>query len=112
MKEYIFYTNEGYTESPIEGMSVENSQVLGRVKADNIQEARTTLLKENSWIEEYGFDIKNANVEQILTENQKKDIALLTDYFLDEGKRNYEKSGMTDDHIFNVLKRLKLLLPE
>jgi len=36
MNEYIFYTNEGYTESPIEDMAVENCQMLGRVMSDNI----------------------------------------------------------------------------
>lgn len=107
MNEYIFYTNEGYTESPIEGMIVENCQMLGRVMADNIQEARTALLKENSWIEEYGFDINNAYIEQILTEKQKNDIALLVDYFWKDEKRNYEESDLKDNHIFNVLKRLK-----
>lgn len=107
MNEYIFYTNEGYTESPIEGMTVENCQMLGRVMSDNIQEARIALLKENSWIEESGFDIKNAYVEQILTGNQKNDIALLIDHFWEDEKRKYEKSGMKDNHIFNVLSRLK-----
>lgn len=53
------------------------------------------------------FDINNAYVEQMLTGNQKNDMKLLIDHFWDDEKRKYEESGMKDNHIFNVLKRLK-----
>lgn len=35
MNEYIFYTDEGYTEGPNEDLPVENCQMLGCVMADN-----------------------------------------------------------------------------
>lgn len=109
MNEYIFYTDEGYTEGPNEDLPVENCQMLDCVMANNIQDARTALLKENSWIEECGFDMNNAYVKQILTGNQKNNILSLVDYLWDDEKRDYEESGMKDSHIFNVLRRLRQL---
>ena len=41
MKEFIFYTFEGYTESPT-GKMVENLQILGFEKGKNENEAFTT----------------------------------------------------------------------
>lgn len=73
MSEYIFYTTEGFTQDP-NGNDVENCQVLGIVFEKNKEEARCNLLKENSWIEETGFDTTYLIVKQILTEEQKADI--------------------------------------
>lgn len=56
MKEYIFYTTEGYTISPNDE-NVDNCQVLGRAKGNDVEEAQQNLLKENPRIEQYGFDI-------------------------------------------------------
>ena len=55
MKEYIFYSFEGYTESPT-GDTVENIQLLGIEKGNNEEEAKENLIKNNKWIEESGFD--------------------------------------------------------
>ncbi|MDN0071690.1 hypothetical protein QVN97_06690 [Bacteroides caecigallinarum] len=54
MKTFLFYTTEGYTESP-NNTSIENCQLLGEADGETVEEAFTNLIKENSWIEEYGF---------------------------------------------------------
>ena len=55
MREFIFYTFEGYTESPT-GEFVENLQVLGFEFGENIINAQKTLMAKNQWILEKGFD--------------------------------------------------------
>ncbi len=47
MDEYIFYTGEGYCESPNEN-KVENFQVLGFEKGQSKEEALCKLLENNS----------------------------------------------------------------
>jgi len=60
MKHYIFLTTEGWTFAPCDAEeaepSVENCQMLGRAWGKNQKEAKANLLKENSWIVEFGFD--------------------------------------------------------
>jgi hypothetical protein len=56
MKEYIFYTAEGRTYPPLEGMDVENCQVLGLAFGNSIEEAKVSLLADNPWIIKCGFD--------------------------------------------------------
>ena len=68
MKEYIFYTCDGYTYPPREGKDVENCQVLGRSEGQNIIEAKRALLETNSWIEECGFNVENIFGKQIVNE--------------------------------------------
>lgn len=54
MKEFIFYTFEGYTISP-KGEPLDNIQILGFERAKNEKEARKQLMQENQWIIEQGF---------------------------------------------------------
>ena len=54
MREFVFYTEEGYTESPT-GETVENLQILRFVKGLDEKDARKKLLQDNSWIIERGF---------------------------------------------------------
>ena len=56
MKTFIFYTSEGYTESPDCG-AIDNCQLLGEAKGESAKEALDNLLKENPWIIENGFHI-------------------------------------------------------
>ena len=56
MHEYIFYTLEGFTESPT-GEEVENCQVLGHAIGADAKEAKANLLENNPWIKEKGFDV-------------------------------------------------------
>ena len=106
MNEYMFFTLEGTTLSPIEGQEVDNCQLLGRANGKTLKEAKSNLLKENPWIEEYGFDCDNIIAEQILTEEQKKDIQTLVEYLYEEEKRHYTEWRYPKDHIFRVIKRL------
>lgn len=61
MKKFIFYTTEGYTEGP-NGSEVDNCQVLGEARAENTEEAFRSLLRENSWIAESGFDVGSGKI--------------------------------------------------
>jgi hypothetical protein len=56
MNEYIFYTPEGYTSAPIEGIEIENCQMLGTAIGKDENEAKNNLLEDNPWIIEAGFD--------------------------------------------------------
>ncbi len=55
MKEYIFYTIEGFSQAP-DGEDIENCQLLGRSHGKDKQDALQNLLKENPWIEQRGYD--------------------------------------------------------
>lgn len=59
MKEYIFYTTEGFSQAP-DGDNIENCQLLGCACGIDKQDALQNLLKENSWIEQRGFTFCNA----------------------------------------------------
>ena len=54
MKTFLFYTKEGYTESP-NNVCVENCQLLGEATGETMEAAFADLLNENPWIEENGF---------------------------------------------------------
>ena len=54
MREFVFYTEKGYTESPT-GEAVENLQILGFINGLDEKDARKKLLRDNSWIIERGF---------------------------------------------------------
>ena len=107
MNEYIFYTTEGYADAPNDGIKIENCQVLGIVRGSNESEAQENLLNENPWITEAGFTPEAFFVRQILTKGQRNDIIALVDYLWADEERHFEESEEKDNHIFNVLKRLK-----
>lgn len=67
MNEYIFYTKEGFTQSP-NGEDVENLQILGFEKAENKENAYYALIKNNMWIKECRFDIQKIESKQVLYE--------------------------------------------
>lgn len=68
MNEYIFYTPEGYTSPPKENMTVENCQLLGFAKGLNKEEALDTLIADNPWIEECGFEVCQIIGVQVIRE--------------------------------------------
>ncbi len=70
MREYLFYTDEGYTEGPREGYPVENCQVLGRMRGADAEDARRLLLRENRWIEEAGFSEERICCEEIVANGE------------------------------------------
>ena len=65
MNEYIFYTPEGHTIAPNENVEVENCQMLGTARGKNEREAKSNLLKENSWIIEAGFNPSEFMIRQL-----------------------------------------------
>lgn len=98
MNEYIFYTCEGYTYPPIEGKEVENCQVIGIAEGQNINEAELTLLDNNSWIVECGFDVGNLIGKQIVNEtlqveiqNSKEQLEFLTNLLDKRQLQKYEE---------------------
>lgn len=66
MKKYIFMTPEGTTISP-NGNDVENFQVIGIVyNTTNEDVALKTLLIENDWIFDGGYNVAEFIVHEIL----------------------------------------------
>ena len=108
MKEFIFYTFEGYTESPT-GKQVENIQILGFDEGKNAKQARTNLLKERPWIVENGFDEREIICKQLLDNKTKDLIKRLIDYNWDAEQKHYEEDSVPD-HIFLTLKKLKRII--
>ncbi len=106
MGEYIFYTIEGFTQSPY-GTEVENSQVLGRAFGKNKEDAKLNFLKENPWIKDAGFDISHIIVKQLLTEEQKIDIKAVVDYLWEDEHKHFQEWHYPKKHIYRILKRLK-----
>ena len=111
MNSYLIYTTEGFTESP-ENIEVENCQLLGRINAENKEQARTLLRKENPWVEEIGFDIDSAFVQQVLTPENKKDIKQLIEYLWKDEEKHFEESNYPQDHIFRIVLKLNQLCEE
>lgn len=115
MNEYIFYTTEGWTEAPNPDADVDNCQFLGRAIRKDSAQAAERLLKDNPWIEESGFDPGEILLEQIITDSQRQDIATVVDYLWKDEQRHYEEIRDSDPadkcegHIYNVLKRLRLM---
>lgn len=67
MKKFIIITKEGKTKPPNETIEINNMQVLGIV--ENVideNEALKTLLKDNPWIWESGFNVAEFVVYEIL----------------------------------------------
>lgn len=108
MKEFIFYTCEGYTESPTE-KPVENIQILGFEEGTTIQEANKNLLKKRPWIIESGFNEQEIIYKQLLDEKTKKLIKTLLDYNWNNEQKHYEESP-APNHIFLTLKELQKVI--
>ena len=107
MNEYIFYTMEGDTIAPYEDVEIENCQVLGRIQAKNIEQAKQLLLKENQWIEDAGFDTSGIIVKQIFTDKQKADIKAIVDYLWEEKHKHFQELHYPKTHIYRIIKRLR-----
>lgn len=90
MNTYVFYTQEGYAESPI-GKSIENMQILGFAKGKNVSKALENLLKENSWIKASGFDKNSILVRQLLDDKLKSNIQKTVDYLWADEKNISKK---------------------
>ena len=83
MREYIFYTAEGFTQAP-NGEEIENCQLLGCAWGTNTHHALQNLLRDNPWIEQKGFDPCNAICRELAsTVNEQEKLSYLTN-LLDE----------------------------
>ncbi len=109
MNEYVFYTFEGYTESP-SNKECENIQLLGFEYGKDKFDAKRKLVETREWIEELDFDIDEIKAKQLLTEENKKCIKNLVDYLWKDEEKHFEESGCPENHIFNTLKELKVLV--
>ena len=108
MKQFIFYTHEGYTKSPTE-QKVENLQILGFDNGTNANEALKFLIDNNQWIVENGFNKKEIVYKQLLDEKTKGLIKKVIDYNWDDEQKHYEEDS-TSNHIFLILKELKKII--
>lgn len=61
MRQFIFFSNEGYTSAP-EGTHVENCQLLGGAAGETPEEALDNLLSDNPWIMNTGFHIHTGKI--------------------------------------------------
>ena len=115
MNEYMFYTFEGFTQSPNK-TDCENLQILGFEKAENLEIAKSHLLANNEWILKYGFNTEKILSKKILTEESLASIKTVVDYIWEDEEKDYEEclvSGKNvDNHILKHLRKLKLLTEE
>lgn len=115
MNEYMFYTFEGFTQSPDKN-NCENLQILGFEKAENLEIAKKYLLVNNDWILKYGFDTEKILSKKILTEESLASIKTVVDYLWEDEKKEYEEylasGGNVDNHIFKHLRKLKIIAEE
>lgn len=115
MNEYMFYTFEGFTQSPNK-TDCENLQILDFEKAENLEAAKEHLLANNDWISKYGFNTEEILSKKILTEESLASIKTVVDYLWEDEEKDYEEclvSGKNvDNHILKHLRKLKLLTEE
>jgi hypothetical protein len=108
MKSFVFYTYEGYTESPT-SEPLENIQLLGFESGKNIKLAKQKLITQRKWIEKTGFDKCEIEATQLLDDKLRKLVKSLVDYNWDSEKKHYEESP-DKNHIFLVLKQIKKII--
>ena len=115
MNEYMFYTFEGFTQSPNK-TDCENLQILGFETAENLEVAKEHLLVNNDWISKYGFDTEKILSKKILTEESLASIKTVVDYLWEDEEKDYEECLVSDknvdNHILKHLRKLKLLTEE
>lgn len=113
MNEYMFYTFEGFTKSP-NGTDCENFQILGFEKAENIEDAKNLLLKNNPWILEYRFDADKILLKKILTKEIISEIKTVVDYLWNDEEKHYEECFSENEkegnHIFKNLRNLRSVI--
>ncbi|MBS1572390.1 MAG: hypothetical protein JST62_08375 [Bacteroidetes bacterium] len=108
MFKYIFYTDEGYTISPNDDI-LESFQILGFENGKTLQGGISNLLENNHWIEKSKFDIEKIKYKTILSSKDIENLRTLINYLWDDEKKHFEESEKPKDHIFHILKQLKLI---
>lgn len=54
MNHYVFYTSEGFSQTPL-GEDIENMQILGFAEGVSAEKAMKNLFYDNPWIEKSGY---------------------------------------------------------
>ena len=98
------------TFAPKSEVEIENCQVLGVVQAENVEEAKMSLLKDNTWIKESGFDIERSYIKQVLRGEQRDDINCVLNFLRagSESLRNHPGCGQSQ--MLRAVKNLEMLL--
>lgn len=109
MSKYIFYTDEGYTISPNDDI-LESLQILGFENGKTLQDGISNLLENNHWIEESKFDVEKIKHKTILNPKDIENLRTLIKYLWDNEKKHFEESEKPNNHIFHILKQLKLII--
>ena len=73
MKEFIFYTTEGYTTAPDGHSNVENCQILGITSGCDSKNALHRLLQDSPWIVDLEYNIDNIICRELTL---KRDVQL------------------------------------
>ena len=102
MNRYVFYTFEGFTESP-SNAECENIQILGFENGSNLNEAKSTLIAENGWIKELGFNADEIHARQLLTDENKETIKTAVDCLWDDEKKHFEENATNDSSSISVI---------
>ena len=108
MNEYVFYTFEGYTESP-SNKECENIQLLGFECGKDKVDAKQKLVETRGWLKKLDFDVNEIESRQLLTEENKKCIKAIVEYLWKDEEKHFEESGCPKNHIYDTLKQLKML---
>lgn len=112
MNQYLFTTQEGMTIAPDNNVKVDNCQLLARVDATSIVQARNSLIIRNPWILECKFNPNNCTIDQIITNNQRNDIQTVIDYLWETEEKSYMENNCPEKHIYIVLKRLRNMIDD
>lgn len=97
MKEYVFYTAEGFTQAP-NGEDIENCQLLGRAFGNDKNEALSNLQKENPWIKDGCFNLNKAVGKELgTTSNVEAKLEFLTNLLNEHQIEEYMKWLKSND---------------
>lgn len=106
MGTYIFYTDEGYTIAPNDE-ELDSLQVLGIEDGNSREEALANLYKNNEWIKENGFRELRMRCYAILKPDILEDIKTIVKYSWEDEAKHWEETGCPNEHIFQILRRIK-----
>ena len=105
--EYLFYTSEGYTETP-SGKPVENLQILGETEGTSLDEAYKKLLKDNHWIIEGNFTEEETKCKILISKEMIESIKSVVEYLWRDEKRRYsETEKFIENPIFPYLQQIR-----
>lgn len=111
MAKYIFYTNEGFTVSP-NNTKLKNFQILGFVNGKSLRIATLSLLKNNPWIAESGFNVEKLNHYKIINKQDENNLKSIVEYMWSDEQKHFEEydDKKSINHIYHKLKKAKGLV--